>query len=199
MLKTIGNQFKKPTGVLGKIVSSFMKKGNSFAYEELLNILEIKDHDNVFEIGYGPGLGIEKILSKYKCSISGIDFSELMYKEASRRNKKHIELNNAKLHFGDFLAFELDESGFDKIFCINVIYFWDNLEKPFLAIRNGLKSKGIFCFYMAHTDQLKRLKFTKDDIFNKYSIEEVVEQLKLAGFSKINHQYNKGYFVKCEK
>jgi SAM-dependent methyltransferase len=199
MLKTIGNQFKKPTGFLGKIVSAAMKKGNSFAYDTILDILEIKDQDNVFEIGYGHGIGIERILSKNNCSISGIDFSELMYKEAAKRNKRHIELNNAKLYFGDFLTFKLDELRFDKIFCINVIYFWDNLEKPFLAIRNGLKNNGSFCFYMAHSDELNKHKFTKDDIFNKYSIENVVEKLKLVGFSKIDYQYQKGYFVKCEK
>jgi len=199
MLKTIGNQFKKPTGFLGKIVSAAMKKGNSFAYDTLLDILEIKDQDNVFEIGYGHGIGIERILSKNNCSISGIDFSELMYKEASKRNKRHIELNNAKLYFGDFLTFKLDELRFDKIFCINVIYFWDNLEKPFLAIRNGLKNNGSFCFYMVHSNVLNKLKFAKDDIFNKYSIENVVEKLNLAGFSKIDYQYKKGYFVKCEK
>ena len=199
MLKTIGNQFKKPTGFLGKIVSAAMKKGNSFAYDTILDILEIKDQDNVFEIGYGHGIGIDRILSRNNCSISGIDFSELMYKEAAKRNKRHIELNNAKLYFGDFLTFKLDELRFDKIFCINVIYFWDNLEKPFLAIRNGLKNNGSFCFYMAHSDELNKHKFTKDDIFNKYSIENVVEKLKLVGFSKIDYQYQKGYFVKCEK
>jgi SAM-dependent methyltransferase len=199
MLKTIGNQFKKPTGFLGKIISAAMKKGNSFAYDTLLDILEIKDQDSLFEIGYGHGIGIEKILSKNNCSISGIDFSELMHKEATKRNKRHIELNNAKLYFGDFLTFNFGELRFDKIFCINVIYFWDNLEKPFLAIRNGLKDNGSFYFYMAHSDELNKLKFTKDDIFNKYSIENVVEKLNIAGFSKVDYQYKKGYFVKCEK
>lgn len=199
MLKTIGNQFKKPTGFLGKIISALMKKGNSFAYDTLLDILDIKDQDNLFEIGYGHGIGIERILSKYNCSISGIDFSELMYKEATKRNKRQIELNNVKLYFGDFLSFDFGELRFDKIFCINVIYFWDNLEKPFLTIRNGLKENGSFCFYMAHLDELNKLKFTKDGIFNKYSIENVVEKLRLAGFSKIDYQLGKGYFVKCEK
>lgn len=199
MLKIIGNQFKKPTGLLGKIISAVMKKGNRFAYNRLFDILGIKDHDNIFEIGYGHGVGIKRILSKHNCSISGIDFSELMYKEASKRNKRHIELNNAKLYFGDFLNFDFGELRFDKIYCINVIYFWDNLEKPFLTIMKGLKDNGTFCFYMAHSDELNKRKFTKDDIFNKYSIENVVNKLSLAGFSNIDYQFEKGYFVRCEK
>ena len=199
MLKTIGKQFRKPAGFLGRFVSAAMKKGNSFAYDTLLELLEIKDQDKVFEIGYGPGIGIDRILTKYNCSISGIDFSKLMYKEASKRNKRHIELNKATLFFGDFLTFELGNSNFDKIFCINVIYFWDDLEKPFANIWNGLKIGGTFCFYMAHADDLKKLKFTEDDIFNKYSIAVVIEKLKLAGFTKIDYHYKKGYFIKCEK
>jgi len=199
MLRTIGNQFKQPTGFLGKIISALMKKGNRFAYDTLLEILEVKEQENVFEIGYGHGIGIERILSGTDCFISGIDFSELMYNEATKRNKKHIDQKAARLYYGDFLNFDLESGRFDKIFCINVIYFWDDLEKPFSKIRNGLRTNGRFCFYMAHPDELNKLKFAKDDIFNKYSIEYVVEKLQHSGFSKTDYTYKKGYFVKCEK
>lgn len=126
MLRVIGNQFRKPSGLFGRIISFAMKGDNILAYQKLITQLKIKDNDNVFEIGYGPGMCIERILSKHYCSVSGIDYSELMHKEAIKRNEENIRLNRCQLHLGDFLSFNLHESKYDKIFCIYVIYFWNN-------------------------------------------------------------------------
>lgn len=122
-----------------------------------------------------------------------------MSKEATKRNKKYIDQGKAKFHFGDFLDFELNRSKLDKVFCINVIYFWSDLIKPFTKICNGLNENGVFCFYMAKKEELQKLKFTSDDIFNKYTIEDVVDKLKTVGFSEVDYNYDNGYFVKCEK
>ncbi|HCT30854.1 MAG TPA: hypothetical protein DIW31_08990 [Bacteroidales bacterium] len=205
MFRAIGNQFRKPSGFLGRIISSLMIKGNNYAYEKTIIDLDIKQNDRLYEIGYGHGLGVFKILSNYNCYVSGIDFSELMFKEASKRNSKYIESKRSELTFGDFLTTELPSNLYDKIFCLNVIYFWDNLEVPFAKIRNTLKDGGIFYFFMADRDDLNRLKFTKDDIFNKYSIEQVITSLNNAGFKNITYNSDKGYkkergyYVKCFK
>lgn len=199
MLRAIGKQFRQPTGFLGRVISKMMRRGNSDGINGILARLQIKDKEKIFEIGYGPGLGIERILSKFDCSISGIDFSELMFKEASQRNKKHIDAKKLELHFGNFLRYELKSGEYDKIFCINVVYFWDNLEQPFSQIRDGLKDGGLFCFYMAHADQLNKLTFIEEDIFNKYSIDQVIDKLKLSGFRKLEYQFVKGYYIKAVK
>lgn len=199
MLRLIGNQFRKPTGFLGRIIAKLMVKGNSYAYDKIIAELEIKQNDRIFEIGYGHGLGIDRILSNYDCFISGIDFSELMFKQAVKRNRKHIDNKKVELYYGDFLTSEIISNQFDKVFCINVIYFWDKLDDPFLKIKTGLKEGGTFCIYMAHRDDLKKMKFTKDEIFNKYTIEQVIDKLKQSGFNDISHKYDKGYLIKCRK
>ncbi len=198
MLRIIEKQFRQPEGIIGRIISFLMRKNNSNAYDRIINKLDIKDNENIFEIGYGHGYGVERILSKNNCFVSGIDFSELMNKEALERNNKNIDNGKAKLYYGDFLKYEIDSNLYDKIFFMNVIYFWDNLEIAFSKIRIGLKEKGNFCFYMDHPDELIKQGFTKDDIFNRYTIEQVVDKLKLSSFNEINYQYyENGYYVKC--
>ncbi|MBN1181359.1 MAG: class I SAM-dependent methyltransferase [Bacteroidales bacterium] len=198
-MSKLANQFRKPSGFLGRIVSFLMKKGNIKIYHKLIPELEIKETDKLFEIGYGHGVGIKMIAKQNNCCISGIDFSELMYKEAAKRNRKLIKDKNVSLSYGDFLTYEMIARQYDKIFCINVIYFWDNLDVPFQKIKDGLKDNGMFCFYMAHKDELSRLKFT-EKLFQKYSIEEVVEKLKLSGFKKVGYNMvEHGYIIKCEK
>jgi SAM-dependent methyltransferase len=195
----IAKQFKKPTGLFGIFTSNLMVKGNRGNYENLLKDLDVQPHDKILEIGYGPGIGVNLIAEKCNsCVIHGIDFSKLMYKRASVLNNKHIHNNKVRLLLGDFLTLDIDPKDYDKVFCLNVVYFWDDLLQPFEKIRSLLKSGGIFCFYMAHKDFLIKKK-SPDKIFNKYSIEQVTEALTKTGFSRIEHYYNKGYYVKAEK
>jgi ubiquinone/menaquinone biosynthesis C-methylase UbiE len=197
MLDFIARQFRQPSGFLGRIVSFIMKKGNIYFYYKIVELLEIKQNDKILEIGYGHGLGINKILKEFDCNITGVDFSNLMFDEASRRNKTFIENKKAELFFGNFLEVDLPTAYYDKVFCINVIYFWNQLEPPFLKIKSCLKKEGVFCFYMEHKDNLKKLKFTSEEIFNKYSIEEVVDALTAAGFENVEYVYDKGYLIRC--
>jgi cyclopropane fatty-acyl-phospholipid synthase-like methyltransferase len=200
ILRKIGMQFKKPRGVFGKIISDLMIIGNRSAYDNMIRDLKLQANDKILEIGYGPGVGIDLISKRYEfCNIYGIDYSELMYKRASKRNYRFIKNSRVHLMFGDFVETELSTIGFDKIFCINVVYFWDNLQKPFEKVNSLLKDDGVFCLYMAGKDELNRAKFTKDGIFNKYSIGQVVNALKSSGFHEIDHSFRKGYFIKAKK
>ena len=60
MLRFIGNQFRKPRGFFGKIVSKIMIKGNSHAYDKIIPELNIQQNDRILEIGYGHGIGVKE-------------------------------------------------------------------------------------------------------------------------------------------
>lgn len=90
MLKTLGKQFRKPSGFFGRLVSKIMNIRNRGFYKKIIVELDIKSGDKIFEIGYGSGLGISLIAnSSIDCSIKGIDFSELMYNK-SKNLKSYI-------------------------------------------------------------------------------------------------------------
>ena len=79
------------------------------------------------------------------------------------------------------------------------MYFWDNLDKPFKKIKEELKQNGKLFIYMATSEYLNKHKFTKDDIFNKYTIDYVSQELKRAGMKNINYKFDNGYYITCEK
>jgi cyclopropane fatty-acyl-phospholipid synthase-like methyltransferase len=199
MQRFIGNQFRKPNGFCGRLISRIMIKGNSSAYDKVIPALEIQQGDKVLEIGYGHGLGIHIIASRHDCLVTGIDFSELMFREASKRNKKHIADKKVELAFGDLLTAEIGSEKFDKVFCVNVVYFWDNLDIPFAKIFHSLKAGGLFCIYMVTPEVLGKLSFTKEGIFNRYSVEEVMVRLEQAGFIDIVRLYGKGSVIRARK
>jgi ubiquinone/menaquinone biosynthesis C-methylase UbiE len=195
----IAQQFKRPSGWFGNFSSKVMIKGNRIKYETLIKEMDIQPGDNLLEIGYGPGLGIQMISKLCEsCTIHGVDFSKLMYNKARNLNKFNIDKGKMKLQYGDFLNIPIAKNQYDKIFCLNVIYFWNELNIPFEKTLSLLKTSGIFYIFMADANTLKEKK-APDSVFNKYSIEHVVETLKAAGFIGIEHNFNKGYYIKAKK
>jgi len=205
MKEKIAAQFKRPSGLLGRMVGFIMKKGNHAIYKLLINRLDLADNDGILEIGFGTGDAIKVIGNQnYKCQISGIDFSELMYKEASLTNKGLIKSGRLSLYFGDFLAHDFAGILFTKVYCINVVYFWDDLNVGFSKVFNVLKEEGLFGFYMNSSEDMHRAKFTQTDTFNKHSIGYVIMCLEKVGFREIQQYYEsgnikKGYYIYARK
>ncbi len=195
----IASQFRKPTGLFGIWSSNVMIKNNKSKYNKLIEDLNLKPHDKLLEIGYGPGTGIHSIAEMCPtCTIHGIDLSPLMYKRASKYNKAFIDKGNMLLNHGDFLKMPIADNDYDKIFCLNVVYFWDELREPFEKVLSLLKKGGSFHIYMADRNTLMEKK-APDSVFNKYSIEQVAEALKSAGFEDVEHYSEKGHYIKAKK
>lgn len=199
MPSALAKQLRKPSGFFGNLVAKMMEFRNSGSYQVIINRLAPRPGEHIMEIGYGPGLGIYQIADSFPgCRISGIDFSELMFRKASVKNRKFIEKGTVRLKHGDILTIEPGEDKFDKIFCVNVIYFWNNLNQAFKRIFNMLGKEGKFLIYMDHRDSLEKAKFLAD--FCKYPVEEVERELKGAGFTHIEYNFDKGgYFISAMK
>jgi ubiquinone/menaquinone biosynthesis C-methylase UbiE len=197
--KFIATQFKRPAGLFGNFVSKMMIKGNRNNYNTLIKDLDVQPNEKLLEIGYGPGIGLHMITGLCEtCTIHGVDFSRLMYQKASKYNKLSIDKGKVQLQYGDYLKIPIDKNQYDKIFCLNVIYFWDELDKPLVKTISLLKAGGSFYIYMASANSLVEKK-APDSVFHKYSIDQVVEALRSAGFNNIEHYFNKGYYIKAEK
>ena len=101
--KLFAQQFRKPKGLLGHYSARFMEKNNFDYYSQVVDLLEIKDRDNILEIGCGAGQAINIIARQNSaCRIDAIDFSSLMLKKARKNNKYDIQQNRVKLLYGDF-------------------------------------------------------------------------------------------------
>lgn len=185
--KFIAKQFRQPTGLFGTIAARLMTKGNLPAIIETIQRLSITDNDCILEIGYGPGLGIQEVLTRNAgCTMKGIDFSELMFTIAKKRNKHFISKNRLELLMGDFLSYDIPENSFSKVFGVNVIYFWTDLAVATEKVKRLLKPDGKAVFYMSHKDDLVKLGFTRTDIFCKHDISTVMDTFNKAGFRELS-------------
>jgi cyclopropane fatty-acyl-phospholipid synthase-like methyltransferase len=198
MFKSLGKQLRQPSGSLGILVSRMMEMKNREYYRKIIKELNVQRGEKIFEIGYGPGFGISLVAkNEPDCLISGIDFSVLMFKRASKRNRKFIDRGTVSLKYGNFLTADLEKEQYDKIFCLNVIYFWSDLGLSFGKVHSLLKSGGSYFIFMIPVEEIKNLKFMED--FCKYPVENVESELKIAGFSEVEYKLDKGYYIRAKK
>ena len=198
MFRTLGLQLKKPSGLVGKLVGKIMEKGNREIYEKMINQLELKKGDKIYEIGFGSGLGIDLIARKKTSVIlHGIDYSELMVGEATKRNRPLIDDGTVNLRLGDFMTAPVMPGKYDKVFCVNVIYFWSDLNRAFVKVYSMLNENGLFCIFMVPDKYLMDRRFAEE--FFKHPIEKVVTELQNAGFKSIEYSLDKGYYIKARK
>lgn len=138
-------QLRKPSGLLAGKVSSKMNEMNEVVYNFTLENMNIGENDSILEIGFGNGKFFDKLFANAQnIKVWGIDFSKDMVAMAIKKNQSLIRAAKLKLQIGssDNLPFANDT--FDKVFCINVIYFWDQPEKHLNEVHRVLKPNGQF-------------------------------------------------------
>jgi SAM-dependent methyltransferase len=156
--KFIAEQLRKPSGRFAKDISLSMNHFNEVLYEHTIKTMQLKEGEHLLEIGYGNGKFFKKLFNEAEnLKISGIDFSDKMFKAAKVNNKDLISAEKLLLHLGNSSKLPFPDAVFDKVFCINVIYFWEKPEAHLSEIHRVLKPGGRF--YTAVRAKESMLKF----------------------------------------
>jgi SAM-dependent methyltransferase len=138
-------QFGKPTGAMGAFAGFVMSRrpSNRQRIDWTLDLLDIGPTDRVLELGFGPGLGIRGAAERaHRGEVSGIDHSEVMLRQASRRNAAAIEAGRVKLQVASVEAMPLFPARFDRIFGVNVHMFWGDAAGVISGLRALLQPRG---------------------------------------------------------
>ncbi|THE11622.1 class I SAM-dependent methyltransferase [Bacillus timonensis] len=186
ILKKFGDQFKKPEGFFGSIAGKLMATVSAEKNKWTISLLNVKKDDNVLEIGFGPGIGIEvasKVIQDGK--IIGIDYSEKMLQQAQKRNKDSIQKGQVELILADAQNLPSFNLLFDKVFSINTIIFWGNPVETLKGIRKFMKENGVITITVQPF-----MKGATEESSKRLGIE-ISNQLKDAGYSNIKMELKK--------
>jgi len=184
LVHAMAQQARRPSGFFGRLFGFSMSRINREANKWTISQLDIAPSDDVLEIGYGPGQAIQLLSSAVKSGkIHGIDFSDTMLQQATARNKYAIEHGLVELKVGDATTLPYDENSFDKVFCVNVIYFWKNPEQQLREIFRVLRQGGTLAIYMGDSTEMAGVRITQTGVFNLYPAKDVMRILKEVGFS----------------
>jgi len=145
-----------------------------------LESLQIQPTDRLLEIGYGPGIALERSTDYVvNGAIVGIDCSATMFAQASKRNRVAIRDSRMRLYTGCLEDLPQTEGCFDKIYSSNVVQFWDDPAAEFSKLRKLLLPRG----KIATTYMPRNANPTSVD--TRRMSEVIQSALREAGFSQI--------------
>src|ERR1700735_704618 len=128
-------QAHHPRGAAGRVTAWEMahRPSNRERNRWVVALLAVRPADRVLEIGFGPGVAIAELARAGAGHVYGIDHSEVMVRQASKRNAAAIRAGRVTLvnATADQLPPALDGL-FDIILAVNSLGFW-----PAPAARRG--------------------------------------------------------------
>lgn len=182
----IAQQLRKPEGEAAKIVGEQMYHFNQFCNELVIDSMQLNNNESILEIGFGNGKFFDKMFSKAdNLQISGLDFSEEMVKQAIDNNRSAVSSGKLNIRFGSSDNIPFENNSFDIVFCVNLIYFWEEPGKHLKEIHRILKPYGKFYTGIKSKNSLVKLSFSKFG-FNLYEENEWQTILQKNGFEKIS-------------
>ena len=95
------------------------------------------------EVGFGPGVALrEKARRVPSGLVVGVDHSEAMLTQASRRNSKAILAGHVRLLLGRVEELPQEIGDFDKIYAVNVVQFWRDAPEMIARLGKRLRRGG---------------------------------------------------------
>ena len=140
----IRSQFVRPRNFAGRLVGwemalrSSNRKRNVWAVE----LLGVEPTDRVLEIGFGPGIAIRELSRRAtRGLVCGVDHSEVMLRQARRRNRAAVRAGRVALHCGSVEHLPAFEEPFDKVLAVNNMGMWrepgERLKEIYHLMRPG--------------------------------------------------------------
>jgi ubiquinone/menaquinone biosynthesis C-methylase UbiE len=143
-MNEIASQFGHPRGLLGRIVGAIMAIENRERIEWAIGLLEVRPADHLLEIGFGPGIGIERLAALASSGfVAGVDISDVMVAQASRRNARGVRAGQIELKQGSADDLPYPENTFDKLLAINSLHHWENRQTALREVHRALKPGGV--------------------------------------------------------
>ncbi len=181
------SQFMRPSGWRGQFVGHFMATKNEAMNRLAVELLNVGPHDHILEIGFGPGTAMGMVAARLTSGlVAGVDVSDVMVKQARRRNRAFIKAGRVVIKQGSALQLPYPDSLFDKVFAVNNFHIWPDQRAALREIRRVLKVCGMLLLPLRHKHPTRRWLVPPG--FTGHEIDQVLQLLDWVGFSNIRTQ-----------
>lgn len=115
--------------------------GDNYAIELEIETIgkHIHDHDNVLDVGCGNGYSTVRHLAKNLASITGIDFSEAMVREARKRRLECAQAGKLRFEQGDVRDLPFPSESFDVVYTTRTLINLPTWEQQQQGIHECLR------------------------------------------------------------
>jgi ubiquinone/menaquinone biosynthesis C-methylase UbiE len=186
MIERALRQFSCPTGPLGHAAGGLMARMNAPLNDWVVDLLDVRRHDRVLELGYGPGLGIERAARRAaEGRIAGVDLSYVMCRQATRRNQAAVRAGRVDLRVGHAGKLPFDDASFTRAFSINSLKFWPQPREGLAEMHRTLAPEGrLVLAHRMQRDDVGRFDRSRHGM-TEPQLLEVITMLDALGFQRI--------------
>jgi SAM-dependent methyltransferase len=145
----------------------------------VISLLDVQPTDSVFEVGFGPGIGIKEASRlAVRGRVFGIDHSEVMVRQATKRNASAVRSGRVVLQRGSAEDPPVYEVPMDKIVSVNSMGFWRDPVDRLRVLHGRLRPGG----QIAIASQPRCPGATRGTSMR--AAHEIEDALHSAGFSR---------------
>ena len=135
--------FGRPKGLLGRLGGIILARTKRDFTQWVIPLLEVQSDSKVLEVGFGPGVAIQILAATASTgSVAGVDYSQEMVEQATRRNAKAIAAGIVHLHYGSVEKLPFADDIFDKALAINSMQVWSDCLAGLREIRRVMTEGG---------------------------------------------------------
>lgn len=177
LLKVLVPQLARPHGVLARLVAPMLDRGNHVINLHTIAALDLLPGERVLEIGFGGGVGLAMALAhEPNLRLTGIELSPEMVSRSRERFGQKVTVSHGSVEAIPYAA-----AAFDKIFGVNVAYFWPDLQLALREIQRVLTPGGKLVLGVRPKATLERFDFGGAG-HRVWNPEQYAEALTSAGF-----------------
>jgi SAM-dependent methyltransferase len=184
----MGSLLGKPEGEAGRAVGEMLNRVNAGITAAVYRSLRLQRGERVLEIGFGNGRLLPALLScADELAYAGVDIAKTMVNEASTFNAEPVAAGRASFRLGSAEALPFADESFDKVFAVNVIYFWPEPVRALGEMRRVLRPGGLSVIASVISRPGEQPPpFAREEYgFRRRAPETLVALHRDAGFSEI--------------
>ncbi|MGH9033985.1 MAG: class I SAM-dependent methyltransferase [Acidimicrobiia bacterium] len=144
-MRAVVGQFHRPHGMGGRAAAWVMahRSSNRERSRWAVGLLDVQPGERVLELGFGPGVAITELARRATGGlVAGVDHSELMVRQARRRNAAPVRSGQVDLRIGSIDDLPEVGTDFDAALAVNVLQFSDDPAAVLGALRRVLRRGG---------------------------------------------------------
>src|SRR5215204_825545 len=142
----VRRQFGHPRGLAGRAAGWVMANWRSNRQRNtwVVSLLGVRPTERVLEVGFGPGLAIAELARRITDGrVYGVDGSEVMLEQATKRNAGAIQAGRVTVTLGTIERLPPAHDGpFDAVLTVNSLGFWTAPGERLECLRRRLTPGG---------------------------------------------------------
>jgi ubiquinone/menaquinone biosynthesis C-methylase UbiE len=115
---------------------------------------------------------------------AGIDISDVMVRQAAKRNQPLIRSGNIELGQANVANIPYEFARFNKVLAVNNYQFWPNAEHNLTEIQRVLSEDGLLVLCLGMKKPNKAFKAVPG--FNKQEVEDAASLMRWVGFRDVH-------------